>query len=156
MSRRARDYRRVILPDPKFGDELVAKFVNSMMWDGKKAVAEGIFYSALDSIASRYSEDGIEIFRRALENVRPIVEVRSRRVGGANYQVPTEVRPVRRDTLAVRWLITNARGRSERTMKERLAAELYEASQNRGGAVRKKEETHKMAEANRAFAHYRW
>ena len=156
MSRKRRDHKRHILPDPKFGQHLVAKFISSMMWQGKKALSESIFYGALETIEKRYDQSGIEVFQQALDNVRPLVEVRSRRVGGANYQVPTEVRPVRRDTLAIRWLIQNARGRSEKNMRERLANELYDASQNRGNAVRKREETHKMAEANRAFAHYRW
>ena len=156
MSRKRRDHRRKILPDPKFGEELVAKFINSMMWKGKKSLSEGVFYGALETIEKRYDEKGVEVFQKALDNVRPLVEVRSRRVGGANYQVPTEVRPVRRDTLAIRWLIQNARARSEKSMRERLANELYDASQNRGNAVKKREETHKMAEANRAFAHYRW
>ena len=156
MSRKRRDHKRKILPDPKYGDQLVAKFINSMMMAGKKSLSESVFYGALDSIEKRYDKNGLETFQQALDNVRPLVEVRSRRVGGANYQVPTEVRPVRRDTLAIRWLIQNARSRSEKSMHERLAQELYEASQGRGNAVKKREETHKMAEANRAFAHYRW
>lgn len=156
MSRRNREHKREVYVDPKFGDKLVTKFVNTMMWDGKRSVAEGLFYNALSLVKERYKEDGYEVFQGALDNVRPIVEVRSRRVGGANYQVPTEVRPERANTLAIRWLITNARGRSEKSMQERLAGELYDAYQNRGSAVKKKEDTHKMAEANRAFAHYRW
>ncbi len=156
MSRRRRDYRRKVLPDPTHGEVIVTKFINGMMWDGKKSVSERIFYGALDTIANRYSQDGIEVFQQALENVRPMVEVRSRRVGGATYQVPTEVRAERRDALAIRWLIDHARNRSEKSMRERLANELYDASQNRGGAVKKREDTHRMAEANRAFAHYRW
>lgn len=156
MSRKRRHQRRKVLPDPKYGEKIVTKFINQMMWDGKRSLSENIFYSALDSIKERYSEDGIEVFRKALENVRPLVEVRSRRVGGATYQVPTEVRPERRDALAIRWLITHSRDRSEKSMRARLANEFYDASQSRGNAVKKKEDTHRMAEANRAFAHYRW
>ena len=156
MARKRREYKKIVLPDPKFGEKLVTRFINSMMWDGKRSVASGIFYGALDSITKRFNREGLEIFNDAVNNVRPVVEVRSRRVGGATYQVPTEVRPERRDTLAIRWIVQNARGRSEKSMRERLAAELFDASQNRGNAVKKKEETHKMAEANRAFAHYRW
>ena len=156
MSRKKRDYRRKTLPDPKYGDELVTKFINFMMWHGKKSVSENNFYGALGSIEKRYSVKGLEIFHQALENVKPLVEVRSRRVGGATYQVPTEVRPTRRNTLGIRWLVQSARSRSEKSMCDRLAAELYDASQNRGNAVKKREDTHKMAEANRAFAHYRW
>lgn len=156
MSRKNRDFKRAVLPDPKYSDELVTKFINCMMWDGKKSLSEKIFYGALDTIQSRYDNEGLEVFKQAMDNVRPMVEVRSRRVGGATYQVPTEVRPARRDTLAIRWLVQNARSRSEKNMRERLANELYEASQNRGSAVKKREDTHKMAEANRAFAHYRW
>jgi small subunit ribosomal protein S7 len=156
MARRRREHKRRINPDPKYSDLLVTQFVNSMMWSGKKSIAESIFYGALDEIQKRYDRSGLEVFKDALENVRPLVEVRSRRVGGANYQVPTEVRPSRRDTLAMRWLIQNSRDRSEKSMTQRLANELYDASQNRGNAIKKKEETHRMAEANRAFAHYRW
>ncbi len=156
MSRRRRDYKRKVLPDPTFGEVVITKFINGMMLDGKKSVSENIFYGALDTIKNRYSTEGIEVFNQALENVRPAVEVRSRRVGGATYQVPTEVRADRRDALAIRWIIDNARNRSEKSMKERLANELYDASRNRGGAVKKREDTHRMAEANRAFAHYRW
>ena len=156
MSRRKRDYKRKVLGDPKFKETIVTKFINCMMLDGKRSVSEGIFYGALDRIHHRYQTEGIDIFRQALDNVRPSVEVRSRRVGGATYQVPTEVRPERRDTLAIRWLIENARKRSEKSMRERLAGEFYDASQSKGGAVKKREDTHKMAEANRAFAHYRW
>ena len=156
MSRRSRDYKRKHVADPVYGEVLITKFINCMMLDGKRAVSEKLFYSALDTIKARHDIEPLEAFNQALENVRPVVEVRSRRVGGANYQVPTEVRPERRDTLAIRWLIDNARQRSDRTMKDSLANELYDASQNRGNAVKKKEDTHKMAEANRAFAHYRW
>ena len=158
MARKARQtsIRRELRPDSRYGDTLVTKFINSMMWDGKKSVSEGIFYGALDTIKERHSKEGIEVFHEALENVRPLVEVRSRRVGGATYQVPTEVRASRRNTLAFRWIIENTRNRSERGMQARLAAELFDASQGRGGAIKKKEDTHRMAEANRAFAHYRW
>jgi small subunit ribosomal protein S7 len=156
MSRKKRDYSRTVLPDAKYGDKLVAKFVNCMTWDGKKNVSEKAFYDALDVIKERYEKEGIEVFHQALDNVRPLVEVRSRRVGGATYQVPTEVRTVRRDALAIRWIVLCARARAEKSMCARLANELYDASQNRGNAIKKKEDTHKMAEANRAFAHYRW
>lgn len=156
MARKKRDYSREIHPDPQFGEPLVTKFINAMMWDGKRSISEGIFYGALTTIEGRFNSKGVEVFQSALNNVRPLVEVRSRRVGGATYQVPTEVRSERRDALAIRWIIENARGRSEKDMRARLAAELFDASQNRGGAVRKKEDTHRMAEANRAFAHYRW
>ena len=156
MARRKREYKRKVLPDPKFGERIVTKFVNAMMWDGKRNLAESIFYGALDAIAKRFNREGQEVFHDALNNVRPMVEVRSRRVGGATYQVPTEVRPERRDALAIRWLIENARSRSEKSMREKLAGEIFDAAQNRGNAVKKREETHKMAEANRAFAHYRW
>ncbi len=156
MARKKRDYKRKVLPDPRFGEELVTKFINCMMWKGKRTVSQSAFYGALEAIAKRYSKDGLEVFHEAMDNVRPLVEVRSRRVGGATYQVPTEVRPSRRDALAIRWLISNARTRSERSFQERLANELFDASQNRGNAVKKREDTHKMAEANRAFAHYRW
>ncbi len=167
MSRKRRDHKREVLPDPKFGEEIITKFINAMMWKGQRSIPESIFYGALEQVAqksgvkeSESKEDevsnGVDIFHNALGNIRPLVEVRSRRVGGATYQVPTEVRPSRRDALAIRWLIGAARDRSERTMKDKLAAELFEASQNRGNAVKKKEDTHKMAEANRAFAHYRW
>lgn len=156
MSRKKRDHSRPVLPDPKYGEKIITKFINCMTWDGKKSTSEGIFYSAVDTITERFDKPGIEVFQEALDNVRPVVEVRSRRVGGATYQVPTEVRPQRRDALAIRWIIEHSRNRSERSMKERLAGEIYDASQNRGNAVKKKEDTHKMAEANRAFAHYRW
>lgn len=156
MSRKSKGYRRPISADYVYGDTTITKFVNCMMWDGKRSISERLFYGALDIVNSRYGADGYEVFQQALDNVRPQVEVRSRRVGGANYQVPTEVRTARQDALAIRWLISNARTRSEKSMEDRLANELYEASQNRGGAVKKREDTHKMAEANRAFAHYRW
>ena len=144
------------MPDPKFHDKTIAKFVNVVMERGKKSTAEGILYGALDKVAERAKEDGLAVFKKALDNVRPAVEVRSRRVGGANYQVPVEVRPVRRNSLAMRWLVTAARARGEKSMEERLAAEILEAAANRGGAVKKREDTHRMADANRAFAHYRW
>ena len=156
MARKKRDYKRIVLSDPKFGEKIVTRFINCMMERGKRSLSERIFYGALDNVQKRFGREGLEVFHSALDNVRPFVEVRSRRVGGATYQVPTEVRPERRDALAIRWLVQNARNRSEKSMLERLAGEIYDASQNRGNAVKKKEETHKMAEANRAFAHYRW
>ncbi|HZP45246.1 MAG TPA: 30S ribosomal protein S7 [Candidatus Binataceae bacterium] len=156
MSRKGQARVREAIPDPKFHDRSVAKFMNVVMERGKKSLAEKIFYGALDLVAERSKEDGLTVFKRALENVRPAVEVRSRRVGGANYQVPVEVRPLRRSSLAMRWIVTAARARSEKSMVERLANEILEAGANRGGAVKKREDTHRMAEANRAFAHYRW
>jgi small subunit ribosomal protein S7 len=156
MSRRREVPKRKILPDPKYKDKLVAKFTNCLMLSGKKSVAEGILYGAFDIIQSRFKEDPIEVFRKALDNVKPKLEVKSRRVGGANYQVPVEVRPERRVALAMRWLVGYSRTRGEKTMRERLAAEFVDASQNRGTAVKKKDDTHKMADANKAFAHYRW
>ena len=156
MSRRHKAEKREVNPDPKFGDLVVSKFMNSIMKEGKKSVAESIVYGALDRMQSRAKSDPIQLFHSALENVMPAVEVRSRRVGGATYQVPVEVRPERRQALAIRWLITAARGRNENTMEERLSGELLDAANNRGTAVKKREDTHKMAEANRAFSHYRW
>jgi small subunit ribosomal protein S7 len=156
MPRKGEVRRREILPDPKFHDRMVAKFINSMMNCGKKSTAERILYGALDLVGDRAKEDALGIFKRALDNVKPVVEVRSRRVGGATYQVPVEVRPTRRMSLAMRWLVLNARGRSEKSMAERLAGELLDAANNRGAAIKKKEDTHRMAEANKAFAHYRW
>ena len=159
MSRRAQAPKRVILPDPKHGSELLAKFINMVMLSGKKSVAEGIFYGALERISERGNqseEQAVEVLERALDNVKPVVEVKSRRVGGATYQVPVEVRPQRRQTLAMRWLIESSRSRSEKSMAQRLANELMDAADNRGAAVKKREDTHRMAEANRAFAHYRW
>jgi small subunit ribosomal protein S7 len=156
MSRRHRAERREVNPDPKFGDVVVSKFMNSIMRQGKKSVAENIVYGALDRMQSRAKSDPIGLFHSALENVMPAVEVRSRRVGGATYQVPVEVRPERRQALAIRWLIAAARSRNENTMEERLSGELLDAANNRGTAVKKREDTHKMAEANRAFSHYRW
>ena len=156
MSRRHRAEKREVLPDPKFADVVLSKFINSVMYDGKKAVAEGIVYGAFDRIEKRGGQDPIHVFREALDNVKPDLEVRSRRVGGATYQVPVEVRPDRAQALGIRWLIGAARGRSEKTMAERLAGELMDASNNRGTAVKKREDTHRMAEANKAFSHYRW
>jgi len=156
MSRRHKAERREVNPDPKFGDLIVSKFMNSIMKEGKKSVAENIVYGALDRMQSRAKSDPIQLFHSALDNVMPAVEVRSRRVGGATYQVPVEVRPERRQALAIRWLIAAARSRNENTMEERLSGELLDAANNRGTAVKKREDTHKMAEANRAFSHYRW
>ena len=156
MPRKGEVRRREVLPDPKFHDRTVAKFINSMMERGKKSTAEGILYGALDLVAARAKEDPLGIFRRALDNVKPVVEVRSRRVGGATYQVPVEVRPNRRMSLGMRWLVQNARGRGEKSMADRLAGEILDAANGRGGAIKKKEDTHRMAEANKAFAHYRW
>ena len=156
MSRRHRAEKREVLPDAKFGDLTLTKFMNNLMQDGKKSVAERIVYGAFDQIESRMRKEPLGVFHEALDNVRPTVEVRSRRVGGATYQVPVEVRHERAQALAIRWLITASRGRSERTMAQRLSAELMEASENRGSAVKKREDTHRMAEANRAFSHYRW
>jgi small subunit ribosomal protein S7 len=156
MPRKGEVKRRDILPDPKYHDRTIAKFINSMMNDGKKSVAEGIFYDALNVVADRAKEDALGVFKRALEQVKPMVEVRSRRVGGATYQVPVEVRPQRRNALAMRWLVQNARSRPEKSMMEKLAGEILDAANGRGGAIKKKEDTHRMAEANKAFAHYRW
>ncbi len=159
MSRRTQAPRRHVLPDPKYGSEMLAKFVNMIMRSGKKSVAEQIVYKALDRIAERSGNDdqrALELFGQALDNIKPAVEVKSRRVGGATYQVPVEVRATRRETLAMRWAIDAARKRSEKSMSLRLAHELMEAAENRGTAVKKREDTHRMAEANRAFAHYRW
>jgi small subunit ribosomal protein S7 len=156
MSRRHRADKRVINPDPKFGDLVVSKFMNNLMFEGKKSVAETIVYSALDKIQAKAKSDPLQVFHQALDNVAPAIEVRSRRVGGATYQVPVEVRAERRQALAIRWIITAARARNENTMVDRLSGELLDASNNRGTAVKKREDTHKMAEANRAFSHYRW
>ena len=156
MPRRREVPKRKIIPDPKYKDKLVSKFTNTLMFDGGKAVAEGILYGSFDVISERFKEDPLEVFRKALDNVKPKLEVKSRRVGGATYQVPVEVRPERRVALAMRWIVTYARERGEKTMRERLAAEFVDASQGRGNAVKKKDDTHKMAEANKAFAHYRW
>jgi len=156
MSRRHRAERREIIPDAKFGDVIVTKFMNVIMYAGKKSSAESIVYGAFDTIEQRLKQSPVEVFHQALGNVAPAIEVRSRRVGGATYQVPVEVRPDRRQALAIRWLITAARGRNEKTMVDRLSAELMDAASNRGTAVKKREDTHRMAEANRAFSHYRW
>jgi small subunit ribosomal protein S7 len=156
MPRKGEVRRREVLPDPKFHDRTVSKFINAMMNCGKKSTAEHILYGALDLIGERSREDALGVFKRALDNVKPVVEVRSRRVGGATYQVPVEVRPTRRMSLAMRWIVQHARARSEKSMAERLAAELMDAANGRGAAMKKKEDTHRMAEANKAFAHYRW
>lgn len=156
MPRRREVPKREILPDPLYNSQLVTKFVNVLMRDGKKAVAQTILYDALDTIRERTEEDPMKVFKKAVDNVKPAVEVKSRRVGGSTYQVPVEVRPSRRLALSMRWLIASAGGRGEKTMKLRLANELMDASQNRGNAVKKREDTHRMAEANKAFAHYRW
>ena len=156
MSRRHRAERREVLPDPKFGNMVVSKFMNSIMYAGKKSVAEAIVYGALDIIEGKTKQNPVSIFQQALDNVMPTIEVRSRRVGGATYQVPVEVRTERRQALAIRWLIDNARKRGETTMVDRLSGELLDAANNRGAAVKKREDTHRMAEANKAFSHYRW
>ena len=156
MSRRHSAEKREILPDAKFGDAVISKFINCIMVDGKKSVAERIVYGAFDKIQSRTGQDPIKVCHDAVDNVRPSIEVRSRRVGGATYQVPVEVRPDRQQALSLRWLINAAAGRSETTMVDRLSGELLDAASSRGGAVKKREDTHRMAEANRAFAHYRW
>jgi small subunit ribosomal protein S7 len=156
MARRRRPERRIVLPDPRYGDVVLTKFMNSVMLDGKKSVAESIVYGALEAVEARAKKEPLGVFHDALTNVMPNIEVRSRRVGGATYQVPVEVRDVRAQALAIRWLITAARNRSEPTMAGRLSGELLDASNNRGNAVKKREDTHRMAEANRAFSHYRW
>ena len=156
MSRRHRAEKREILPDPKYGDVTLAKFINVLMLDGKKAVAERIVHGALGQVEAKTKENPVEVFIRALDNVRPVVEVKSRRVGGATYQVPVEVRPKRRTALAMRWLVDAARRRGEKSMGQRLANEFMEAAESRGSAVKKREDTHRMAEANKAFSHYRW
>lgn len=156
MPRKGRAPKRDILPDPKYHSKLVTKFINGIMWDGKKSIAETIFYDALNVIGQKVSEDPLKTFQKAVDNVKPILEVRSRRVGGSTYQVPVEVRPERSQALAIRWLIQFSRSRGEKSMKEKLAGELLDAANNRGSSVKKREDTHKMAEANKAFAHYRW
>ena len=156
MPRRGRAPRRKIAPDPIYGNEALARFTNKLMYDGKKSLAQKIVYTAMDLIRERTGRDPLEIFQLALKNVAPVLEVKSRRVGGATYQVPVEVRPERRSSLAMRWIIDYARSRGERSMAERLAGELMDAANNTGNAVKKKEDTHRMAEANKAFAHYRW
>ena len=154
--RRRRPPKREILPDPKFGSKLITKFVNCMMLDGKKGVSETIFYKAMDMLNQKTQKDPVEVFIQAMENVKPMVEVKSRRVGGATYQVPIEIRPERRQALAIRWIVNYSRARSEKTMWQRLAGELMDAFNNTGSSIKKKEDTHRMAEANRAFAHYKW
>ncbi len=156
MPRRREVPKREILPDPKFGDQQIAKFVNMIMRNGKKSTAEKILYNALDNVSQKSHIDSVELMEKALENVRPMVEVKSRRVGGATYQVPVEVRASRRNTLAMRWIIEAAQKRGEKTMASKLAGELLDASENKGTAVKKREDTHRMAEANKAFAHFRW
>lgn len=156
MPRKGPVPKRDVLPDPIYGSKVVTKLINQAMWDGKRTVAENIVYGAFEIIEKKLGKNPLEVFEEALKNIMPVVEVKPRRVGGANYQVPVEVRPERRETLAIRWLILYARNRGERTMRERLAAEIMDAYNNTGGAVKKKEDTHKMAEANKAFAHYRW
>lgn len=156
MSRRHRAEKRELIPDPKYGDEVITRFMNSLMLDGKKSIAERILYGALERIESKAGSSPVAVFHEALENVMPAIEVRARRVGGATYQVPMEVRPERRQALAIRWLIAAARKRGEKAMVDSLAAEFLDATNNRGGAVKKREEIHRMAEANRAFSHYRW
>ncbi len=156
MARRRVAKKREIVPDPKFKDLVIAKFMNNLMVDGKKSVAEGIVYGAFDIIEEKLKEDPVKIFKKALNNVKPNLEVRSRRVGGATYQVPVEVRPDRRQTLASRWIVGYSKARSGRTMRDKLAAELMDAAENRGGAIKKREDVHKMAEANKAFSHFRW
>ena len=156
MSRRHRAEKREVIEDAKFGDLVLAKFMNSIMYEGKKPVAEAIVYGAFDAIETKSKQEPLPLFKQALENVAPAIEVRSRRVGGATYQVPVEVRPERRQALAIRWIIAAARSRNDKTMVDRLSSELMDAANNRGNAVKKREDTHRMAEANRAFAHYRW
>jgi small subunit ribosomal protein S7 len=156
MSRRTRAVRRPVVPDPVYGSESVTKFINNLMYEGKKSLAEGIFYDALKLIEERTGQPGENVFKQALSNAKPVLEVKSRRVGGATYQVPVEVRPERRTALGMRWLIQYSRARGEKTMAERLAAELLAASRNEGSTIKKKDDTHRMAEANKAFAHYRW
>ena len=156
MSRRHKAEKREVIPDAKFGEVILAKFMNSIMYDGKKSAAEAIVYGAFDIIQSKSRQEPLPLFKQALENVAPAIEVRSRRVGGATYQVPVEVRTERRQALAIRWIINAARGRNDKTMVDRLSAELMDAANNRGNAVKKREDTHRMAEANRAFSHYRW
>jgi len=156
MARRRTAERRDILPDPIFNSSLVTKFINGLMWQGKKSVAEAIFYSAMEKLAEKTGEEPLKVFKKALDNVAPALEVKSRRIGGATYQVPLEVSRDRRNALAIRWLVTNARGRSEKTMRDRLVGELMDSNSGRGGAVKKKDDVQRMAEANKAFAHYRF
>jgi small subunit ribosomal protein S7 len=157
MSRRKQNYKREVIPDPVYNDQLIAKFVNILMWDGKKGTAEQILYGAIEQLKTKVEgEEPIAVFKKAIENVKPTLEVRSRRVGGANYQVPVDVRPTRRTALAIRWLVDYSRERGEKNMTLKLANELADAYNNRGNAIKKKEDVHKMADANKAFAHYRW
>ena len=156
MSRRKKSVKRIILPDARYDSQTVSKFINAMMYEGKKSTAEGIFYAAMDLVESRTNQPGVNVFKQALANLKPVVEVKSRRVGGATYQVPVEVRPERRNALAMRWLISFSRSRGEKSMSEKLAAEVIAASRGEGNAIKKKEDTHRMADANKAFAHYRW
>jgi small subunit ribosomal protein S7 len=156
MPRKGKIPRRDVLPDPKYHSKLVSKFIHGVMWDGKKSIAESILYDAFDIMAKKTNEEPLKLFEKAVENAKPVLEVRSRRVGGSTYQVPVEIRPERRQALAIRWLIQYARARGEKSMKEKLASELLDAASNKGSTVKKKEDTHKMAEANKAFAHYRW
>jgi small subunit ribosomal protein S7 len=156
VSRRKKSVKRTILPDARYDSQTVSKFINVLMYQGKKSTAERIFYSAMDLVESRTNQPGVNVFKQALTNLKPVVEVKSRRVGGATYQVPVEVRPERRTALAMRWLIAYSRERNEKSMAEKLAAEVISASRGEGNAVKKKEDTHRMAEANKAFAHYRW
>lgn len=156
MSRKGRAPKRIVLPDPVYGSKVLTKLINQIMVDGKKGVSQKIVYGAMETIAEKTGRDALEVFNQAMENIMPVLEVRSRRMGGANYQVPVEVRPERRKTLGIRWLVIQTRKRGERTMQEKLAKELMDAANNTGGSVKKKEDTHKMAEANKAFASYRW
>ena len=156
MARRRVAERREILPDPIYNSQLVTKFINGMMWGGKKAVAESIFYGAMDKVAEKSGEEPLKVFKKAIDNVAPTLEVKSRRIGGATYQVPLEVSRDRRNALAIRWIVGNARGRSEKTMQDRLVGEILDSNQGRGGAIKKKDDVHRMAEANKAFAHYRF
>ncbi|HEX6250567.1 MAG TPA: 30S ribosomal protein S7 [Gemmatimonadaceae bacterium] len=156
MSRRKKSVKRTILPDARYDSQTVSKFINTLMYEGKKSTAERIFYGAMDLVENRTGQPGVTVFKQALTNLKPVVEVKSRRVGGATYQVPVEVRPERRTALAMRWLTEYSRGRNEKSMEEKLAAEVISASKNEGNAIKKKEDTHRMAEANKAFAHYRW
>ncbi len=156
MSRRKKSVKRTILPDARYDSQTVSKFINVLMYEGKKSTAERIFYQAMDLVENRTSQPGVNVFKQALSNLKPVVEVKSRRVGGATYQVPVEVRPDRRTALAMRWLISFSRDRNEKSMAEKLAAETISASKGEGNAIKKKEDTHRMAEANKAFAHYRW
>jgi small subunit ribosomal protein S7 len=156
MPRKGHIAKREVLPDPIYNSTLVTKFINSMMWDGKKSTAQGIFYGALESLGQRGGDEALKLFKKAVENAKPLLEVKTRRVGGANYQVPIEVNPERRTSLALRWIISYARGRGEKGMQEKLTNELLDAANSRGAAIKKKEDVHRMAEANKAFAHYRW